>query len=148
MVPSAPPFPLQRPACSGSQAPAPASPGPSHLLAGSGAVAQQCNTARRPGDSLAFYARGRRAPGPAAVPMAPMAAGDRGSWRRGQLEAGAGPALRRDAHRDALTRCQPTAMDVGAVAEKAAVVRKKKITGQSAGEPAWWYCLCCCSRPQ
>jgi len=110
--------------------PAPQSPLTSLLLAG---LRHGNSTAGTPECLQASYARGGE-------PRRP-----RCQWR---LEAGAcGAALRRDADRDALTRRQPAAAGVGAGAEKAAVVRKKR-TGQSAGEAAWRHGSCCRSRPQ
>ena len=84
MVPPAPPLPRQQPTGSGSQVPAPASPGPSHLPAGGGAVAQQCNAAGRPGELAGFLCPGGGEP--RALPQRPR--------RQWQLEAGASGAGR------------------------------------------------------
>lgn len=137
-----PPLPPQQPTCSSSQVPARYPPAPLTSLLAAGLWHSNVMQPGAPGGLAGFLCPGAESPGPCR-----SACSTNGSWRRGRPEPGTGPALHSDAHRDALTRCQPTAADVGAVGEKAAVVRKK-ITGQSAGEPAWWHRLYCRSRPQ
>lgn len=53
------------------------------------------------------------------------ARGTNGSWGQGYPELRTVPTLRSNAHRDVLTCCQLRAGDMRAIAEKAAIVRKK-----------------------